>query len=79
MNMMKIVIATLMLFAFFGCADKNKEVYNKPALYWYGEIIKKIKDFDLFEYIISTIARGYAYLSTGSYGRRGVSFSKFLS
>jgi len=36
------------MFAFFGCADK-KEVYNKPALYWYGEIIKKIKDFDLEE------------------------------
>ena len=49
MKMMKIVLATFVIFAFFGCADKNKEVYNKPALYWYGEIIKKIKDYDLEE------------------------------
>jgi len=49
MNMIKIVTTLFVLFAFFGCADKNKEVYNKPALYWYGEIVKKIKDFDLEE------------------------------
>jgi len=49
MNMIKIVTTIFVLFAFFGCAEKNKEVYNKPALYWYGEIVKKIKDFDLEE------------------------------
>jgi len=49
MSMIKIVTTIFVLFAFFGCADKNKEVYNKPALYWYGEIVKKIKDFDLEE------------------------------
>lgn len=37
------------LFAFFGCATKSNEVYNKPALYWYGEIIKNIKDYNLEE------------------------------
>ena len=49
MKMMKIVMAILVVSVFFGCAKKNKEVYNKPALYWYGEIVKKIKDFDLEE------------------------------
>ena len=49
MNIMKIVMTAFVLFAFFGCANKNKEVYNKPALYWYGEIVKKIKDFNLEE------------------------------
>ncbi|WP_037940638.1 outer membrane protein assembly factor BamD [Sulfurospirillum arcachonense] len=49
MKIMKIVAVAFMLVAFYGCADKSKEVYNKPALYWYGEIIKNIKDFDLEE------------------------------
>lgn len=49
MNIIKIVITAFVLFAFLGCADKNKEVYNKPALYWYEQIVKKIKDFDLEE------------------------------
>jgi len=36
-----------LLFAFFGCANKNTEVYNKPALYWYEQIVKNIKNYDL--------------------------------
>ncbi len=49
MKISKIIVLFFVLFAFFGCATKSKEVYNKPALYWYGEIIKKIKDYDLEE------------------------------
>jgi outer membrane protein assembly factor BamD len=31
-----------------GCATKEeKAIYNKPALYWYGQIIKSIKNADL--------------------------------
>ena len=49
MKISKIIVLFFVLFVFFGCATKSKEVYNKPALYWYGEIIKKIKDYDLEE------------------------------
>lgn len=49
MRLRKILIVGFVLLAFFGCADKNKEVYNKPALYWYEQIVKKIKDYDLEE------------------------------
>ncbi|MBL0687544.1 MAG: outer membrane protein assembly factor BamD [Sulfurospirillum sp.] len=49
MKMAKILISVLIISIFFGCADKNKDIYHKPALYWYGEIIKEIKNFDLEE------------------------------
>jgi outer membrane protein assembly factor BamD len=49
MKLTKILILGFMLLVFAGCSDKNKEVYNKPALYWYEQIVKKIKDFDLEE------------------------------
>lgn len=50
MRMIKITSIILALFLFNGCAQKNvKEIYNKPALYWYGEIVKKIKDASLEE------------------------------
>lgn len=49
MKFSKILIMMFLLFAFFGCADKSKEIYNKPALYWYEQIVKNIKNFDLEE------------------------------
>jgi outer membrane protein assembly factor BamD len=49
MKMIKIAVIAFMLLAFYGCAEKNKQVYNKPALYWYGQIVKSIQDFDLEE------------------------------
>ncbi len=50
MKITQIVLVTLALFIFIGCSSKNKaELYNKPALYWYGEIVKNIKDYNLEE------------------------------
>jgi outer membrane protein assembly factor BamD len=50
MKMIKITSIILALFLFNGCAQKNvKEVYNKPAMYWYGGIVKKIKEANLEE------------------------------
>lgn len=31
------------------CPKNVKEVYNKPAMYWYGGIVKKIKEANLEE------------------------------
>ncbi len=48
MKILKILITTLFLFLAVGCSNKNKiAVYNKPALYWYEQIIKEIKSQDL--------------------------------
>ena len=48
MKMIKLATIALALFVFYGCSSKNKlEVYNKPALYWYGQIVKNIKDYNL--------------------------------
>lgn len=46
---LKIFALTLFsVFIFIGCATKNtKDVYNKPALYWYKEILKSIRFQDL--------------------------------
>ncbi|WP_458699548.1 outer membrane protein assembly factor BamD [Sulfurospirillum sp. 1307] len=50
MRLTKIFLMVALTFLFIGCADKNsKEVYNKPAIYWYEQIVKNIKDFDLEE------------------------------
>lgn len=36
------------IFIFSGCSTKKeKAIYNKPATFWYAEIIKSIKDIDL--------------------------------
>lgn len=48
MKILKVLITTLFLFLAVGCSNKDKiEVYNKPAIYWYGQIIKEIKNQDL--------------------------------
>lgn len=48
MKIANIALAIVLALSFWGCADKNdNEVFNKPALYWYGEIVKKITDADL--------------------------------
>lgn len=46
---MKAIISIFVIFAFFGCADKKTVAFNKPALYWYAEIIESIKNYDLDE------------------------------
>ncbi|MFK5881819.1 MAG: outer membrane protein assembly factor BamD [Sulfurospirillum sp.] len=48
MKILKVLIATLFLLLVVGCSNKNKiAVYNKPALYWYEQIVKEIKNQDL--------------------------------
>ena len=49
MNIKKIVLPLLTIFILMGCIDKNRNIYNMPALYWYKEIIKNIKNYDLEE------------------------------
>lgn len=48
---MRSLFITLMLFfaifAFNACSNKQSELYNKPAVFWYKQIIKDIKDKDL--------------------------------
>ncbi len=48
MKIFKILLLVIFLFILGGCAKKDSvEVYNKPALYWYGQIVKEIKNQDL--------------------------------
>lgn len=47
MNLIKLIFTAFILLSFYGCADKNAEIYNKPAIYWYEEIVKSIKMYDL--------------------------------
>lgn len=44
---LKVLLAFLLLMLFIGCADKKAEIYNKPALFWYQQIVKDIQDRDL--------------------------------
>ncbi len=48
---MKIFLNTILLvltiFLFQGCAQKKAKLYNKPALFWYKQIVKDIKQLDL--------------------------------
>ena len=39
-----VIVAVLLM---SGCADKQDELYNKPALFWYEQIVKDIKNRDL--------------------------------
>lgn len=50
MKTLRLLSLVVVILFFGGCADKNaQQIYNKPALYWYGEIIKNIKDVNLEE------------------------------
>lgn len=46
-KILPIAILFSLFLLFFGCADKQDELYNKPALFWYRQIIKDISDKDL--------------------------------
>lgn len=41
-----LIVASLVAFM-SGCASKDKDVFNMPAIYWYEEIAKEIKNQDL--------------------------------
>ena len=48
MKITKVLIVSMLLLLLGGCSSKNKiEVYNKPAIYWYEQIVKEIKNQDL--------------------------------
>ena len=48
MSIVKILLVTLVLLFTTGCSTKDKTaIYNKPAMYWYEQIIKEIKNQDL--------------------------------
>lgn len=48
MNLLKVILVSLVLLFAVGCSTKTKSaIYNKPALYWYNEIIKEVKNQDL--------------------------------
>lgn len=48
MKIIKVLVLSIFLLLISGCSTKDKvEVYNKPAIYWYGQIIKEIKNQDL--------------------------------
>ncbi len=40
------IIGLMLSFSFQGCAQKEDEIYNKPALFWYRLIIKDIKELE---------------------------------
>ena len=42
--MLKLFLSTAMLMLFFSACSKDLEEYNKPALYWYSQIIENISD-----------------------------------
>ncbi|MDN5377177.1 MAG: outer membrane protein assembly factor BamD [Sulfurospirillum sp.] len=48
MRLASLVAVFFALFILSGCSTKSeKAIYNKPALYWYEQIVKSIKDADL--------------------------------
>jgi len=34
-------------FIFFGCSSKDKEIYNKPAIFWYNKMLNDISTYQL--------------------------------
>ncbi len=48
MNFLKIFISVCIAVFILGCSEKEKTaLYNKPAIFWYQEILKEIKNQDL--------------------------------
>ena len=47
MKLIHVVLVSSLIAFMSGCATKTKEVYNKPASYWYDEISREIKNQDL--------------------------------
>ncbi|AFL68217.1 outer membrane protein assembly factor BamD [Sulfurospirillum barnesii] len=47
MKIANVLIATSLVAFMSGCASKDKEVFNMPAIYWYEQIAKEIKSQDL--------------------------------
>jgi len=46
-KILNLMIITSLVYIFTGCASKEKEEYNKPAIYWYNKMIKQISNYQL--------------------------------
>lgn len=42
-----IIFIASLVYIFTGCASKEDEEYNKPAVYWYNKMIKQISNYQL--------------------------------
>lgn len=40
-------LLSVSLYMFSGCSSKEKEEYNKPAVYWYNKMIKQISNYQI--------------------------------
>jgi outer membrane protein assembly factor BamD len=47
MKYISILLAFVVLLTISGCSTKKTEIYNKPAIFWYQGIIKKVRSGDL--------------------------------
>lgn len=43
----RVLLVFVILVFFSGCSQKDSAIYNKPAIYWYKEMLKAIKNEDL--------------------------------
>ena len=46
-NFSNIIFIASLVYIFTGCAAKEEEEYNKPAVYWYNKMIKQISNYQL--------------------------------
>lgn len=48
MKLTRVILAGIFaMFVMLGCAEKQGELYNKSAMFWYKQIVKDIKDLNL--------------------------------
>ncbi len=48
-NILNILLITTFIYIFTGCAGKDDEEYNKPAIFWYNKMIKQISNYQIDE------------------------------
>jgi len=46
-KILNLMIITSLVYIFTGCASKEREEYNKPAIYWYNKMIRQISNYQL--------------------------------
>ncbi len=45
--MIKLLLSIITILFMTSCSIKDKDIYNKPAIFWYKKIISDIKSYDL--------------------------------
>jgi len=48
-KILNIIFIASLVYISTGCASKEEEEYNKPAVYWYNKMIKQISNYQLDE------------------------------